>query len=53
MSVVRSTYGDEDRCIQGFAGKPEGNGPLRRHRRRKEDNMKMDIWEVGWGHGLD
>jgi hypothetical protein len=28
-------------------GKPEGKRPLGRHRRRWEDNIKMDIKEVG------
>jgi flagellar biosynthesis protein FlhB len=27
--------------------------PLGRPRRRWEDNIKMDLQEVGWGHGLD
>ena len=30
-------------------GKPEGKKPLRRPRRRREDNIKMDLQEVGWG----
>jgi len=30
-------------------GKPEGNGPLRLPRRRWEDNIKMDLQEVGCG----
>jgi hypothetical protein len=35
-------------------GKPEGRRPLERPRRRWEDNIKMDLQEVGWGgHGLD
>ena len=34
-------------------GKPEGKTPLGRPRRRWEDNIKMDLHEVGWGHGLD
>jgi hypothetical protein len=34
--------------------KPEGRRPLERPRRRWEDNIKMDLQEVGWGgHGLD
>jgi hypothetical protein len=33
-------------------GKPEGTGPLGRPRRRWEDNIKMDLREVGWG-GMD
>jgi len=31
----------------------EGKRPLRRPRRRWEDNIKIDVWEVGWGRGLD
>ena len=35
-------------------GKPEGKRPLGRPRRRWEDNMKMDLYEVGEGlWGLD
>jgi hypothetical protein len=30
-----------------LVGKPEGKGPLRRPRRRWEDNIKMDLHEVG------
>ena len=33
--------------------KPEGNRPLGRPRRRREDNIKMVLQEIGWGHGLD
>ena len=29
--------------------KPEGKGPLGRPRRRWEDNIKMDLQEVGYG----
>jgi hypothetical protein len=32
--------------------KPEGRRPLGRPRRRWEDNIKMDLREVGWG-GMD
>ena len=32
-----------------LAGKPEGKGPLGRPRRRWEDNIKMDLQEVGGG----
>ena len=34
-----------------LVGKPEGNRPLRRPRRRWEDNIKMDLQEVGRGFG--
>jgi len=33
-------------------GKPEGKRPLRRPRRRRQDNIKMDPQEVGCG-GMD
>jgi hypothetical protein len=33
--------------------KPEGRRPLDRPRLRWEDNIKLDLREVGWGHGLD
>ena len=32
-------------------GKPEGKRPLKRPRRRWEDNIKMDLQEVGTGCG--
>ena len=35
-----------------LVGKPEGRRPLSRPRRRWEDNIKMDIQEVGCG-GMD
>jgi hypothetical protein len=34
-----------------FVGKSEGNRPLRRPRRRWEDNIKMDVQKVGGGRG--
>jgi hypothetical protein len=34
-------------------GRPEGRRPLGRPRRRWEDNIKMDLQEMGWGHRLD
>ena len=30
-------------------GKPEGKRPLGRSRRRWENNIEMDLQEVGWG----
>jgi hypothetical protein len=32
--------------------KPEGKRPLGRARRRWEDNIRMDLREIGWG-GMD
>jgi hypothetical protein len=34
-------------------GRPERKTPLGRPRRRWEGAIKMDLQEVGWGHGLD
>jgi hypothetical protein len=36
-----------------LVGRLEGKRPLGRPRRRLEDNIKMDLQEVGWGRGLD
>ena len=36
-----------------LVGKPEGRRPLGRPRRRWEDNIKVDLQEMGWRHGLD
>ena len=33
-----------------LVGKPEGKRPLGRHRRRWEDNIRMDLQEVGLGY---
>jgi hypothetical protein len=38
-----------ERCGQGFRGKPEGNKTLRRPRCRWEDNIKTDLQEIRWG----
>ena len=34
-----------------LVGKPEGKRPLGRSRRRREDNIKIDLQEVGRGCG--
>jgi len=47
-----STHEGEERCIQDFVGKPEVKIPLGRPRRRWEDNIKMDLQEVGC-EGID
>jgi hypothetical protein len=35
-----------------LVGKPEGKRPLGRHRHRWDDNIKLDLREIGWG-GMD
>jgi hypothetical protein len=36
-----------------LVAKREGRRPFGRLRHRWEDNIKMDLREVGWRHGLD
>ena len=46
--------GERIRVYRVLVGKPEGKRPLGRPRRRWEDNIKMDLQEVGCGgYGLD
>jgi hypothetical protein len=42
MGEVRGAYNI-------LVGKPEGRRPLGRPRRRCEDNIKMDLGEIGFG----
>ena len=44
--------GERRGVYRALVGKPEGQRPLGRPRRRWEDNIKMDIQEVGCG-GMD
>jgi hypothetical protein len=39
----------EERRIHDFDGKPEEKRPLGRSRRRGENNISMDLQEVGGG----
>ena len=40
----------EEKCIWGFGEETsEGKSSLGRPRRKWEDNIKMDLLEVGWG----
>jgi hypothetical protein len=41
MGEVRGAYNI-------LVGRPEGRKPLGRPRRRREDNIKMDLWEIGF-----
>jgi hypothetical protein len=42
MGEVRNAYNI-------LVGRPEGRRPLGRHKHRWEDNIKMDLWEIGFG----
>jgi hypothetical protein len=43
------TYGGQESSIEGS----EGQRPLRKPWRKYEDNIKVDVQELGWGHVLD
>ena len=47
MGGVCSAYGGGERRVQGSDGETWGKRPLRRPRRRWEDNIKMDLQEMG------
>jgi hypothetical protein len=40
---------DKMNAYRLLVGKPEGKRPLGRPRRRRVDNIRMDLVEVGWG----
>jgi hypothetical protein len=44
--------GEKRGAYRALVGKPEGRRPLGRPRHNWEDNIKMDLREVGWG-GVD
>ena len=45
--------GERRGACRVLVGKPERRRPLGRPRRTWKDNIKMEIWEVGWGNGKD
>ena len=51
MGRACGTYGGRESCAKDFGGKPEGKRPLGKPRRRREDNIKMGLQEVGSGCG--
>jgi hypothetical protein len=44
--------GDKRNAYRILVGTPEEKRPLGRPRRRREDNIRMDLREIGWG-GMD
>jgi hypothetical protein len=40
--------GEKRNAYRILVGKPEGKRPLGRPRRRWEDNIRMDLREIGW-----
>ena len=49
MGGACSTYGGKERRIRVLVGKPEGNRPCGRSRHRWEDNIVMNLQEMGCG----
>jgi len=49
MGRACSTYGEMRGTYSVLVGKPERKRSLRRPRRRWDDNIKMDIQELGCG----
>jgi hypothetical protein len=47
MKWTCGTHGRGERCLQGLGWEARRKGPLGRHRRRWEDNIKMDLREIG------
>jgi hypothetical protein len=44
--------GGQGRAFRVFVRRPEGKRPLGRPRHKWEDNIRLDLLEVGWG-GMD
>jgi hypothetical protein len=41
--------GKDRKLYRVFVRNPKGKRPLGRRRRRWEDGVRMDLWEIGWG----
>jgi hypothetical protein len=52
MGRACSTHGEKRNACRILVGKPEGKGPLGRPRCGWEDNIGMDLREIGCG-GMD
>jgi hypothetical protein len=52
MGRACSRNGEKRNAYRILVGKPEGNEPLGRHRRRWVDIIKMVLGEMGWD-GMD
>ena len=50
MHVAR--MGERRGAYRVLVGKPEGGRRFERPRGKWEDNIKLDLGEVGWDHGL-
>ena len=50
MGGACGPYGGRKRSVQGAGGETRGEEPLGRPRHRWEDNIRMDLQEVGLGY---
>jgi hypothetical protein len=46
-----ASMGERRGVYRVLVGRPEGKRPLGRPKRSWEDDIKMDLQEVGWGGG--
>jgi hypothetical protein len=47
MGKVCSRHGEMRDAKRILVGKPKGKRPLGRTRRRRENNLRMNLWKVG------
>jgi hypothetical protein len=52
MGRAYNTHGEKRNACKIWVGKPEGKKPLGSPRHSWEDNIRMDLREIGWG-GMD
>jgi len=52
MRFVRHVARMIKKYLEGFGGETQGQRQLERPRRRWEDNTKLDLQVVGWGHRM-
>jgi hypothetical protein len=52
MGGIFSTHGKAEKYLQCFGLKTSGKSPFGRLRRRREDNIRIDLRVVGW-EGVD
>jgi hypothetical protein len=49
MHRACSVDGGDEKCVKNLVGKLEWKRPLRRPRSRWQDNVKMNLREIGFG----
>jgi len=53
MGGTCTRAGERRGAYRASLRKPEGKSPLGIHKSRWEDNIKIDLQQVEWVHGLD